>query len=319
MRSFTLALALAGTACASAPAPPRIDRARLLQDVQVLAADDMAGRRTGTEGSAKARAYILSRLQATGVRPLPGGWTQSAEFTPRGAPAAKLSAVNVMGYVPGRKAPGRYIVVSAHYDHLGVRDGRIYNGADDNASGVAALLALAEHFARRPPEHSIVFVAFDAEEMGSPGAKAFVERPPVPRTALALNVNLDMVARGDKGELFVAGTHPWPTLRPSLTAVAAGAPVTLRFGHDTPELTGSDNWIGASDHRVFHEAGVPFAYFGVEDHPDYHQPTDDADRIPADFFGRSVQTLVTAVTRLDADLDEITEARPVRASGQAPR
>jgi Zn-dependent M28 family amino/carboxypeptidase len=211
-----------------------------------------------------------------------------------------------------RRAPERFIVVSAHYDHLGVRDGKIYNGADDNASGVAALLALAEHFARRPPEHSIIFVAFDAEEMGSPGAKAFVERPPVPRASLALNVNLDMVARGDKGELYVAGTHPWPFLRPSLEAAAVNAPVTVRFGHDTPDLKGSDNWIEGSDHRVFNAAGIPFAYFGVEDHPDYHQPTDHSDKIPADFFGRSVQTLVGALTRLDRDLDAIVRAHALQ-------
>jgi aminopeptidase-like protein len=90
------------------------------------------------------------------------------------------------------------------------------------------------------------------------------------------------------------------------------APVTVRFGHDTPDLKGSDNWIDGSDHRVFNAAGIPFAYFGVEDHPDYHQPTDDTDKIPADFFGRSVQTLVSAVTRLDRDLDAIVRAHALQ-------
>ena len=304
--SPAFALLLAGCASAGPAAAP--DAARLMQDVQVLAGDDMAGRATGTEGSAKARAYILQRLQATGATQLPGGWTQSVEFSPRHDPARKLTAVNVMGVVRGRRTPERYIVVSAHYDHLGTREGRIFNGADDNASGVAALLALAEHFARRRPDHSIIFAAFDAEEMGMPGAQRFIDSPPVPRAALALNVNLDMVARGDKGELYVSGTHPWPFLRPSLDAVAGDAPVTVRFGHDTPADKGADNWIEASDHRIFHRAGVPFAYFGVEDHPDYHQPTDDAEKISADFFGRSVQTLIAAVTRLDADLDAIVQA-----------
>ena len=102
------------------------------------------------------------------------------------------------------------IVLSAHYDHLGIRDGRIYPGADDNASGVATLLEIARVCVAQPFRHGLVIAALDAEEGGLQGARAFMAGPPVPKDRIALNVNLDMVARGDKGEIYVAGTPSQP-------------------------------------------------------------------------------------------------------------
>jgi Zn-dependent M28 family amino/carboxypeptidase len=146
-----------------------------------------------------------------------------------------------------------------------------------------------------------VFVAFDAEEHGLQGARAFVDAPPVARDRIALNVNLDMVSRGDTGELYAAGTHHTPALRAPLEEVAARAPVTLLFGHDRPE-DGPNDWTMQSDHGAFHQAGIPFVYFGVEDHPDYHQPTDTADRIDPGFFARAAATILDALRTLDTAL-----------------
>jgi Zn-dependent M28 family amino/carboxypeptidase len=230
-------------------------------------------------------------------------------FTSRGTPPRSLTAENLIGYVPGRRDPNRFLVISAHYDHLGTRDGQVYNGADDNASGVSALLALAEDFARNRPEHSVLLVAFDAEEHGHKGSLGFVAAPPVPKSAMVLNMNLDMVGRGDRGELYVSGGHPYPVLRPHLEALAREAPVTLKLGHDTPDLPKEQNWITQSDHFAFHQAGIPFAYFGVEDHPDYHQPGDDAEKIPEDFYRRAVRTLAMAARRFDRELGAIARAR----------
>lgn len=293
---------LAAPACAQ----PSADR--LMRDVRVLAADEMAGRAPGTPGGAKARAYILKRMREAGLKPLRAGWT--LEFAiPARPDRPATTGVNLMGYVPGCGRSDRWLVVSAHYDHLGVQGGQVYNGADDNASGVAVLLAAAERFARRAPRHNILFVAFDAEEGGHLGAHAFVAAPPIPKRAIALNVNFDMVSRGDKGELYAAGAYPWPFLRPRLEAVAARAAVTLKLGHDTPDLGPGQNWITQSDHYAFHAAGIPFVYFGVEDHPDYHRPTDDPGKIPQAFFAGVAKTLIAAIVRLDADLDAIAAER----------
>lgn len=287
---------------------PAIDSAQLMADVRFLADDALAGRAPATEGSAKARAHIIARLEALGVAPLDGaaGYAQPFETAPRGEPvdAAPITAVNVLGVIPGSDPDGHVIVLSAHYDHLGVVDGAIYNGADDNASGTAGLLAIAEALTAAPPRHNVVLAFFDAEELGLRGAAAFMDSHVVERGAMALNINLDMVARGDRGELYVAGTYHTPALEPLVDAVAADAPVTLLKGHDRPEL-GPDDWTRASDHGVFHLAGVPFLYFGVEDHADYHKPSDDAARIPADFFAGAVETVLMTLRAADADLDAL--------------
>ena len=127
------------------PAGPRqkIDAAQLLEDVRVLSADAMEGRGTGTQGGAMARAYVVQRFAEAGLKPFGASFEQPFELPG----LAKGKGANVVGYVKGTKYPERFIVVTAHYDHLGVSDGQIYNGADDNASGVAVLLQLAAHFA----------------------------------------------------------------------------------------------------------------------------------------------------------------------------
>lgn len=299
--AFLLLFALPVSPVAAQPAAvAAVDSARLLTDLRVLAADSMEGRRPGTEGSERARRYLLQRMREIGLEPL-GGSELAHPFALRRDGAEAGQGINLIGVVPGTVHADRYLVVTAHYDHVGIRDGEIYNGADDNASGTAALLALARHFSENPPEHGIVFAALDAEEMGLQGARAFVASPPVEREAIVLNVNLDMVSRGDRGELYAAGAHHYPFLRPHLERVAAVAPVSLRLGHDSPDL-GSDDWTNQSDHAAFHAAGIPFVYFGVEDHPDYHRPTDDAERVDPAFFVGAVRTLVLAVEELDRAL-----------------
>lgn len=292
-----LAAALVLLLSGAAEAAPPVDRAALLEDVRVLSADDMEGRAVGTPGGARARAYVERRFREVGIAPLgPQGFAAPFSFERAGA---TLEGVNLVGVIRGRSDPERFIVLSAHYDHLGVRDGAVYNGADDNASGVAAMLAVARDLKARPPEHSVLIVAFDAEEGGLRGARVFVASPPVPLKSVLLNVNLDMVSRSDKGELYAAGTHQNPRLRPVLEAVAARAPVRLLFGHDRPEL-GPDDWTLLSDHAAFVQAGVPFVYFGVEDHPGYHKPGDDFAAITPDFFVGATQTIIAAVRALDA-------------------
>jgi hypothetical protein len=111
-----------------------------------------------------------------------------------------------------------------------------------------------------------------------------------------------MLARSDRNEIFAAGTYHYPWLAPPLQEVARRAGVLLRFGHDRPG-TGTDDWTLQSDHGVFHKAGIPFVYFGVEDHPDYHRPTDTADKIDPAFFRRVVDMLHDALATLDRTME----------------
>ena len=303
--ALAICAVMSGYACDSAAqsttvaARTTIDTTRLMADLRALSADSMEGRRTGTAGGERARRYLDRAFRSTGLAPVGSG------FRHRFGDDADASAggVNFIGRIAGRDT-SRVIVLSAHYDHLGIRNGQTYNGADDNASGTAALLEIARHYARVRPAHTILFVAFDAEEQGLRGARAFVAEPPVRRDAIAIDINLDMVSRNGRGELWVAGTRHYPFLRPFVEKLAATAPVTLRIGHDSPG-TGSDDWTDASDHGPFHEAKIPFLYFGVEDHPDYHRPTDDADRIEPRFYGHAVETILAALDGIDRDLDRL--------------
>jgi Zn-dependent M28 family amino/carboxypeptidase len=297
-------------AAQAAPAPQpepakQIDAARLLEDARALSADAMEGRGAGTKGGERARAYVERRLAEAGVAPLWPSFEQTFELPSKGG-----RGVNVAGYVRGTKYPERFVVVTAHYDHLGVRDGQVYNGADDNASGVAVLLQLAAHYGAggaARPEHSIIFAALDAEEIGLVGARELVRRLRAEKRDVALDVNLDMVGHSERGELYASGAYYTPGLRPALERVAAAAPVKLLIGHDRPEQ-GHDDWTNQSDQYAFHKAGVPFVYFGVEDHKDYHKPSDDFETLTRDFFVGAAETVLEAVRALDAELETAVAA-----------
>ena len=317
MTRSTLCLFVAGAAlivsgCAAVPttapsAPSAVApvSSQLLEDVRILSADDMQGRDAGSEGGERARAYIVSRLEALGVQPAPFGRLQRFEAPGRTREGVKtFSGVNIVGLIPGTRVADRYIVVTAHYDHVGVNDGQIFHGADDNASGVATMLELAARLKAQPPEHSVLIVALDGEERGLLGAREFVKAPPVPLSSLSLNLNFDMTARAETdGHLWVTGTYQHPNLRPVLEGVAPNGGVSFAFGKDTPQDAGENNWVDASDHGAFHEAGVPFLYMGVDYHPDYHRPSDTFDRITPSVFTSATEIAIAGFRALDQALD----------------
>lgn len=306
MRLFLVPAAFALACAAPAHAAPK-PGAHALDDVRILSADDMEGRGVGTPGGAKARAYILKRFGQIGLRPQGQAFERPFTFKPK-VFGKDVTGVNLVARIPGTSSSDKVLVVSAHYDHLGVRKGQVYNGADDNASGIAGLLAVAEAFKVRPPRHTVLIVAFDGEESGLKGAKAFVADPPAPLASIGLNINFDMISKNAKGQLYASGAGPQPYLRPVLERVAKAAPVKLLLGHDTDAEGKQNNWTAQSDQGAFAEQGVPWVYFGVEDHPEYHQPTDDFASVPQDFFKRAVATVVVATRALDDDLDGISRA-----------
>jgi Zn-dependent M28 family amino/carboxypeptidase len=269
--------------------------ARGLDHIRVLSADSLEGRLVGSEGNRKARDYIAGVYRSLALSMYEGTYLEPFEFR---ANDETRQGSNVVGYVEGTDQPDRFIVVTAHFDHLGVRDGEIYNGADDNASGTAGLLMLAEHFSANPARHSLIFAAVDGEEGGLRGAQHFVSDPPVPVANMALNVNLDMISHNDS-VLYVAGGYHTESLRPILNEVAASSAITLRQGHDSPDLPPGDDWTRLSDHGAFHAVGIPFLYFGVEDHPDYHRASDTFETINQQFFLDAVETVKQAILRFD--------------------
>jgi hypothetical protein len=282
----------------------KIDALELMAIVNELASAKYEGRRAGSPGGIAARNYIRSAYTSIGLTPAgTAGFDQPFRFR------EDLDSANLVGLVTGTEPQLKALVVTAHYDHLGVRDGATYFGADDNASGIAGLLAIARAVKAQPLRHTVIFAALDAEELGLQGAKAFVTRAPVPLDRLALNINLDMLSRSARKEIYAAGPYHYPWLKPVLEAVQTRSAVRIRFGHDLPN-TGNDDWTLQSDHGAFHQAHVPFLYFGVEDHPDYHKPTDTPDKIDATFFTNVVAMVLDATRTFDAALDPQNQGGP---------
>lgn len=279
------------TAKARAAALADPQNAKIIARLSALSADSMEGRQAGTAGGARARAWIIRELRAIGVKPvdgepMSGSFEQSVKLRVRpGAPAgARTDGANIVARIPGKSPSAPIIVLSAHYDHLGVRNGVVYNGADDDASGCIALLTIAERLLKSGTNSDVLLVFFDSEESGLVGATTFVEAPAVPLSRIAIDLSLDMVSRQDNGALWVAGLSHYPFLKSIVEPVAARSKVKILLGHDTKGLKPDDDWTNSSDHAAFHKKGIPFLYLGVEDHSDYHQPGDDVEKIDPVFY-----------------------------------
>lgn len=301
---FLVLILISSTACAQ---DVQIDRDKLLRDVQILSSDALEGRETGTVGNLMAQVFIEHRFEELGLKKFGESYRHLFDHTNR-RNETFMEAVNLIGYIAGSKYPDRFIVMTAHYDHLGLRNGEIYNGADDNASGTGGLMAAAEWFSENQPENSIMFIAFDAEEQGLGGARYFLNNPFLPLEKIILNINMDMISTNSVNELYAVGTYHYPFLKPMIEEATDDASVNVLFGHDTPDLPPADNWTMASDHGPFHQMGIPFIYFGVEDHPEYHQPGDVFENINQEFYYNAVKTIITVVRDIDGRLDEVVEA-----------
>ena len=268
--------------------------AQLLKDVEILSSDAYQGRKTGTKGAEMARAYIIARFQKLGLKSYPQHINYAQEFTFNSRGGAKVNGTNVIGYIPGKG--NNVIVVSAHYDHLGMVKDEVFNGADDNASGTAGLMKIAAYFTKNKPNNTIIFASFDAEEMGLQGAKAFVANPPVPIGTIAVNLNMDMIGHSEKSELYVCGTYRYPNLKKYIDTTRKDIKVSL--GHDDPKL-GHDDWTNQSDQGAFNARDIPFLYFGVEDHKDYHKATDEYSTITKQFFSDAAVIVLDVVKNID--------------------
>ena len=272
--------------------PELFDQEKLLEHLETLSSDAYEGRLTGEKGNALARTYIIDHFKESGIAPFGKAFEQPFEFT-RGEMAYKAN--NVLGFVKGTTYPGDFIVISAHHDHLGKHGDAIYNGADDNASGVAALLAFAEYFAANPPKHSVILAAFDAEELGLEGAKYFMTQ--TEDINIVLNVNMDMIGRSTKDELYVVGSRYHKSLAKMMAQFENPTSSKLLVGHDGADQ--KEDWTYASDHSPFHIKEIPFLYFGNEDHPAYHKPTDTFDAITPEFYKNAVTIIISVFKAAD--------------------
>ena len=261
---------------------------RLLADVTFLASDEMQGRHYQSTEARIAAKYIADSWKKAALVPLPGEssmYLQTDDL--RAAP-------NVAAMLQG--SGEKYVLLTAHYDHLKPRnqgDDRIYNGADDNASGTAALLAIADALARLDVslEASIILVAFTGEEAGFVGSEYFAAHSPIPLRNIKGLINLDMISRGERNTIFLEGAPDAP--RVSLAISRANAEVGLTIlRNEHPD------WLQRSDQAPFLDRGVPCVFLSVEDHEDYHRVTDHAEKIFADLAAKTAQLAFLAAVDL---------------------
>ncbi len=288
--SVILAAALAGCVHAplGAPGPANADSLAVRRDVGYLASDALQGRQTGTPGNDTAAAYIARRYAALGLRPLSAGYEQpfvahSIAAAHAGQPA-DFSTQNVMALLPGRDPAlrGEYIVIGAHFDHLGrSTDGAldpddheaVRKGADDNASGTAAVLELARLLSRNPPRRSVIFANFSGEELGLLGSAHWVEHSPVPLDSIVAMLNFDMVGRLRNDTLLVLGASTATEFRAILDSATASN------GGGMHLVTPPGDGFGPSDQSSFFGKNIPVLHFFTNLHEDYHRASDVAAKI----------------------------------------
>ena len=306
-----IALAVAAcsaAACAPASGGPRPapapDSVAIRTDVQYLASPRLRGRLTGTPGNDSAAAYIARRYAVLGFSPVSPGYLQHFTARPPSheGPPESLPTQNVVALLRGRDPALRneYVVIGAHFDHLGTSttgaldpDARdaVRLGADDNASGTAAVLELARIFAKSPPRRSILFVNFSGEEQGTLGSLYFVDHMPVPIDSVDAMLNFDMVGRLRGDRLIVYGV-----------ATASELAGILDSANTAPRLAiaAQGDGFGPSDQSSFYGRNIPVLHFFTDLHDDYHRASDVADKINAGGEARVV-ALAERVARAIAD------------------
>ena len=295
---------------------------RVLADVRFLADDRQEGRGVGTAGLGRAGAYVRDGFTRAGLL------ASFQDFTiPADAPAVLHTALggtatrNVVAILSGASPAlrGEVVVIGAHYDHLGLggfgamdpdSTGRVHNGADDNASGTAALLEVARLLARRHPARTIVFVAFSGEELGTLGSSFFVQHPmPQPVDSIYAMLNMDMVGRLRSARLMALGA-----------ATAKEFPALLDSLNTPPrfDLRASGDGWGPSDHAVFFAARRPVLHFFTDLHDDYHRSTDDWNKINASGLAQVAQfvaDLAWTLANRPGPLTFVDAPRPVATAG----
>jgi Zn-dependent M28 family amino/carboxypeptidase len=274
------------------------------RDLRSLADDSMEGRKTGSQGILKAQNYIIERYQQIGLRSFNNSSEYQHPFVKQQWPS-DISGVNLIGWLKGQHKPEAFIVISAHYDHIGKRGTKVFNGADDNASGVAAMLFIAENLALTKPFHSVIFLATDAEELGLHGAYAFTQQPPVSIQQIRFNLNLDMLAQGgSKKRLYVYGARKYPQFKTLIEELNANVAINIKSGRRAFAKGYSHgkriNWIQASDHGAFHKASIPFLFLGVAEHRYYHTDKDTVETIDQDFYRAAVMASLNTFRAMDA-------------------
>jgi hypothetical protein len=293
----------------------------------IVASDEMEGRETGSKGQKKAGNYLISQYEKSKI-----SFPKGANSYYQPVPAAFLNAKrnenlpdseNIWAYIEGSEKPDEVLVISAHYDHVGIKNGDIYNGADDDGSGTVAILQIAEAFqkakkAGHGPKRSILFLHVTGEEHGLHGSRFYSENPLFPIANTIADINIDMIGRRDEEHantnnyVYVIGADRLSTDLHKITVNQNKkyTKIDLDFKFNDPK--DPNHFYERSDHYNFAKHGIPavFLFNGV--HADYHQKTDEVEKIEFDALAKRAQLAFAIAWELANRPERIVVDKPIK-------
>lgn len=265
----------------------------LKKNLYVVASDGMEGRETGSAGQKKAGEYIINFYKNLGV-----GSPASLNSYYQKVPAAFLNAngrsdlqnsENILAFIKGSEKPDEVVVISAHYDHIGTKNGEVFNGADDDGSGTVALMEIAEAFRQaaakgHAPKRSILFLHVTGEEHGLLGSKYYSENPVFPLENTVADINIDMIGRDDaenrgRNYVYVIGSEMLSSELKVINETANSKLTKMELNYKFDDPHDPNRLYYRSDHYNFAKHGIPVVFFFDGIHEDYHKSTDDPDKI----------------------------------------
>ena len=284
--------------CSNTPTHHWSNQSQLLEDIRILSSPEFEGRKTATNGAKLSREYIKQRFTQLTLRP----WQDEFEvpFTYRFNFSDK-QGINLIATIKAQNDTQRWRVITAHYDHLGKKGNKVFAGADDNASGVAAMLAIAEHWQQNGDKDiNLMIVATDAEEPGLYGSYALVEQLlDSADMQIEMSLNLDMVGHPSRpNAIYIEGERNLTEFSQLKNQLQDYNQLCIRESRSRMK-NGSMvkvDWLRASDHYPFHKKGIPWLYLGVPTHKQYHTVNDTIDTLNIAFLAAVTETAFELVS-----------------------
>ena len=276
----------------------------------VLASDSLKGRETGKKGQKMAANYIVNHFKNIGIQPYRkntyfqkfkvktvkryGNWKrQQKSALEKLFKKDYIKGENIIGYIEGSDLKDELLIITAHYDHLGIKDTLIYNGADDNASGTASIMEIAQAFMMakkdgKGPRRSVLIMPVSGEEKGLLGSKYYTDNPIYPLEKTVANLNVDMIGRTDKkyandpNYIYLIGSDRLSMDLHNISEEVNKKYINLRLDYTYNEKDDPNRYYYRSDHYNFAKNNIPVIFYFNGTHTDYHQPTDTAEKINFD-------------------------------------
>ena len=281
-----------------------ITSSELSKHLYIVADDNMEGRNTGEPGQKRAGEYLINEYKKNGIS-FPPGATDfyqkvPSEFMKRGFAPKLNDSENIWTFIEGTEKPNEVLVISAHYDHVGMKNGEVFNGADDDGSGTVALLEIAQAFKKAKddgfgPKRSILFLHVTGEEHGLHGSRFYSENPLFPIENTVVDINIDMIGRRDtlhpktNNYVYVIGSDRLSSELHTINEEVNAKYTQLELDYKYNDRKDPERIYFRSDHYNFAKKGIPAIFFFNGIHADYHQSSDTPDKIEYDALAKRAQ------------------------------